>query len=286
MLEAVGFCSPRTLKDALDALSNRQCRPIAGGTDLVPAIRAGRLVVAQLVDLGRLDELRFIRVDESQIEIGATTTYQGLIESEALNDRCPLIIEAARMVGAQQTRNRGTVGGSLGNASPAADLLPPLLALDAEVSLVSGRGERVLPLACFLLGPGTTVIEQGELIHHIRFTLPPQSARGTFRKLGRRAGMACAVANLALLVQQGADGVVTDIRLAVGAVAPTAIRLRQTELILKDHVWSRAVLNRTCQAASSECTPIDDVRASARYRRRAVAALLKQALLGVLEEAP
>lgn len=275
----IKLCSPRSINEALNFLSSPRHRPIAGGTDIIPGIRSGRLSVDALVDISFLDELRFIELFENKIQIGANTTFTELIESDLLEKTCKIIIETAKNVGAEQTRNRGTIGGNLGNASPAADLITTLLTLDANVVLISLKGKRSLPLERFLLGPGKTGIEPGELIHHIYFDTLRDNSKAIYLKVGKRRGMACALANLSLIISGNKEGHINkSYKVAIGAVAPTAIRCYKTEQILRTEASNEELINKSIKAICSECNPIDDIRATANYRKYVVGKLLKHAL--------
>jgi CO/xanthine dehydrogenase FAD-binding subunit len=165
------LCSPHTVELARRALAERSGRTVAGGTDLIPQMRAGRLTVERLVDLSRLHDLRHIACEGGMPHIGALTTFAGLLRSPLVIQRAPALAQAAALVSAVQTRNRGTIGGNTANASPAGDTLPPLLAMDVLVTLVSACGQRAVPLADLLLGPGETAIADDEILHHVSLPL-------------------------------------------------------------------------------------------------------------------
>lgn len=275
-MQDFNFVSPRTLEEVLHALAESGGRVIAGGTDVIPQMLNGRFQTDCLVNLGGLNSLSFIEQRNGEVHLGALTTYAQMIDSPLLQAVAPLLVQAAATVGSIQTRQRGTLGGNIGNASPAGDTLPPLLALNAQVTLVSRRGERSLSLAELLLGPGKSAIAADEVIHSIRFERLHSNARSVFLKLGNRQGMAVSVVSAALVLQPGTDGRIEDVRIALGAVAPTAMRCPEAERLIIGQKPTDAQIEAAAEAAASACAPITDVRGTAAYRRHAVRVLLKR----------
>ncbi|MEN8241725.1 MAG: xanthine dehydrogenase family protein subunit M [Chloroflexota bacterium] len=270
--------SPKTLTEAYDFLEKKGGKIIAGGTDVIPQLANGRFRTELLVDISYLSELSYIKQEGELIHIGGLTNYSLMINSTLLQTSAPLLVEAAASVGAVQTQNRGTLAGNLGNASPAGDMLPPLLALDAVVTLTNRNGERQVPLAEFLLGPGKTALSQGEIIHHVSFnTLDPET-RSTFIKAGNRKGMAISVVNTAVLLLIDSSESVKDIRISLGAVAPTPIRCPKAEAVLLGKKITQDLLEESAAVAAAECSPISDLRASADYRRHAAEVLVKRGI--------
>jgi CO/xanthine dehydrogenase FAD-binding subunit len=222
--------------------------------------------------------LSYIEPKNGSIQIGGLTNYMKLINSPLLQAEAPLLVQAAELVGAVQTRYRGTLGGNIANASPAGDTLPPLLALNATVTLISATGERTLPLADLLQGPGKTALASNEVIHHISFDRLPANAKSIFLKLGNRQGMAIAVVSVALLLQVDRNNRVEEARIALGAVAPTPIRCPQAEAVLKGQPLTDILIEAAAESVHHGCAPIDDVRASAGYRRQMVKVLVRRGL--------
>jgi len=278
------FHSPRTLDELLQTLADPGGRLIAGGTDVVPHMRDGRFQAGRLVDLGRQEGLRFIEAHDGTVRIGSLTTYAHMIDSPLLRAEATALVQAAAAVGSIQTRQRGTLGGNIGNASPAGDTLPPLLVLDADVVLVSLDGKRTLRLADLLHGPGRTALGPHEVIHHVSFRRLPEQARSIFVRLGNRRGMAVSIASVALVLNMDQADVVQDVRIALGAVAPTAMRCPLAEGILKSKPFSEALIKKAAHMAAGECSPIDDVRGTADYRRRAVRYLVARGLWAAAEK--
>ncbi len=272
------FSQAHSVEEACQLLARTGGRVIAGGTDIVPQLRDGRFRADTLVDLSRIDDLRYIRRDGEEISIGALSTYTEMHESPLLQSSAALLAETSGMVGGIQTQNRGTLGGNIANASPAGDMLPPLLALNAVVDLVSSSGSRSLPLEEFLIGPGKTTLAPGEIICQVRFAPLPSGTRSLFTRLGNRQGMVISVVSAAVVLQVDSDNTVSDVRIALGAVAPTAIRCTAAEELLRGQIMDAGRLEAAAEVAVQASRPIDDVRASARYRRHVVRILVRRAL--------
>ena len=277
-MQEFDFVAAETLPDLCRLLAETSGRVIAGGTDVLVQLIHGRFPADCLVDASRVKELRFINTANRRVTIGALTTYADLLASSVVRKTAPSLIQAAETVGAPQTRARGTVGGNIANASPAGDTLPPLLTLDARVRLVSQRGERTLPLAEVLRGPGQTCLEPGEVIHSISFARLPERCGMVYLKLGNRSGMSIAVASVAAVVVLGPDGRIADARVALGSVAPTAVRCPHAEAALVGQFPVPKVFQAAATAALDDIAPISDVRATAAYRRVAAGRLVVRAL--------
>ena len=277
-MTAFDFKSPDSLAEACRLLAVTGSRPIAGGTDIIPQLRDGRFQAATLVDLGHVRGLSTVERVNGEIAIGSLTTYTTMLNAPLLQAHAPFLAQVSGVVGGVQTQNRGTLGGNVANASPAGDTLPVLLALDAAVDLISEAGERSLPLADFLRGPGQTALRPGEIIRRVRFAPLPQGAGSLFLRLGNRRGMLISVVSAALVLQVADGGVVRDCRIALGAVAPTAIRCREAEAILLGRRVDTALIEEAAALAAATCRPIDDVRASAAYRRHGVRVLVRRGL--------
>lgn len=277
-MSSFAFVSPQTLEEACRALGDAGSRPIAGGTDVIPQLRAGRFRADTLVDLSHLDGLRGVELRDEEIAIGALTTYATLHESPHLHSHAPLLAQVSALVGGVQTQNRGTLGGNIANASPAGDTLPVLLVLNAVVDLASANGRRSLTLADFLRGPGQTALHRGEIICGVRFNPLPNDARSLFLRLGNRQGMVISVVSAAFVLRQDSAGIVHDARIALGAVAPTPLRCPEAEALLLGRYPDAALIEQAARAAVEVARPIDDVRASAAYRRHGVRVLVRRGL--------
>lgn len=277
---------PRTLREACQLLAGDAgpaLRPLAGGTDL-HAAHVGRPLGESLLDLSGIAELRGIREEADAWLLGATTTWTDVLRAE-LPPLFDGLKAAAREVGGVQVQNAGTLAGNVCNASPAADGMPALLALDAQVLLASAVGERRLPLAEFVLGPRRTARRPDELVTGLRVPKRGPDARSAFLKLGGRRYLVISIAMVAVVVDVDGEGACTHAAVAVGSCAPVARRLPslETRLVgLAPADWADAL-----QAADlAPLAPIDDVRASAGYRLDAVATLVRRALQSVADGGP
>jgi OHCU decarboxylase len=258
--------------------------PIAGGTDVMVQYAAGKLPARKLVSIWNLPELRHVEVTADEIRIGSGCTYTDLRRHEALARDFPLLQSAARWTGGVANQNRGTLGGNIVNASPAADSLPALLVYDAELILVSIRGERRLPYAGFHAGYKKTLLAPDELIQSV--CLPRRFSRyfSHARKVGARNAQAISKVCIAALGRL-ADGVVEDVRIAMGSVAPVPLRLEKTEQTVRGKAIDPDLLHLAKKTATAEIQPIDDIRSTARYRA-AVAANLVVEFLNRLSAEP
>ena len=269
--------SPATLSEAYELMASGVYRPLAGGTDLMVQLEADVSGPPDaIVDLWRISELRGVGYDGYDVSIGALTTYTELRQSPVIRARLPALEEAAATIGAAQIQNRGTIGGNICNASPAGDTLPVLLAIDATFDLGSAAGERSVPAREFWTGYRETALREDELLLRVRF--PVERGRHTrFRKVGTRAAQAISKVVMALSYRE--DGPVwRDVRLALGSVAPTTIRARETEAVLEGVASRESVADEAANVLAEELRPIDDVRSTADYRRSVSARILHRLL--------
>lgn len=250
-------------------------RFIAGGTDLVVQLRSHKTTSDFLVDISRIRELHGIRQTKRNVSIGSQTTLEELRTSPLIGRKYPAIKEAADVFAAWQVRNLATIGGNICNASPAADLAPPLLIYKAKIRTISRKGTREIPIEDFFQGPGKTCLQKAELVTHV--VLPSDEVGGSaFLKLGKRQASILAVVNAAAYLK--GDGVISEARLALGAVAPTPIRARRTEEFLRGKRGTDSTFAEAAALARSEVKPISDVRAGASYREEMVEVFTKKVL--------
>jgi OHCU decarboxylase len=242
-----------------------QWLPIAGGTDVMVQYAAGKLTARKLVSIWNLPELRRIEVKECEIRIGAGFTYADLRKHETVEREFPLVHHAACWTGGIANQNRGTIGGNIVNASPAADSLPALLANDAELILVSVRGERRVPYARFHTGYKKTLLAPDELVQAICLPRRFSEYFSYARKVGARNAQAISKVCIAAL-GRFSKGVVQDVRIALGSVAPVPIRLIETEQAVKGRAVDTDLLLLAKKISAAEIRPIDDIRSTARYR--------------------
>jgi CO/xanthine dehydrogenase FAD-binding subunit len=265
--------APKSLTDALEILSSEpgSWRPFAGGTDLMVLLEAGKLPPARYLNVWNLRELRGIEVGESEIVIGPLTTYTDVLRSAALHSDCPLLCHAAAETGGIATQNRGTIGGNIANASPAADTPPALLVYDAQVDLISVRGVRRVSYDRFHLAYKKMDMAPDELIHAIRVARGRGSWRHGWRKVGTRRAQA--ISKVCFAAALDLDGhaqstVVRDIRLAFASVAPTVVRASHAEAAIRGRMLTSDAIANACDALERDISPIDDLRSSRAYRLR------------------
>jgi OHCU decarboxylase len=254
--------------------------PIAGGTDVMVQYAAGNLSARKLVSIGNLPELRRIDITPKEIRIGAGCTYTDLRKNEIVIREFPLLATAARWTGGIANQNRGTIGGNIVNASPAADSLPALLAYEAELILVSVRGERRLPYVSFHTGYKKTLLRPDELIQTVCVPRRFSQYISHARKVGARNAQAISKVCIAALGRL-TDGRVEDVRIALGSIAPVPLRLRETEQAVIGRSIDSPLLLLARKTAMAEVRPIDDIRSTARYRAT-VAGNLVVEFLGLL----
>ncbi len=274
----ISFHKANSIDDTLDLLSSTGAKLIAGGTDILPRMQKGTLIVKSLVDIHQLLDLCFIRETDDRVEIGAATTHSVIINSSILQQYAPILIDAISTIGCPQTRARGTLGGNLINASPAADSAPPLLALDADLVIRSKYGEKVVPLSKFFVGPGKTVLEPGELLTTIRIKKIPARSGAAFQKLGKRKGMAISVASVAAYVELDTNNRIKDIRIAYGSLAPTPLRAYNLENCLKGYAGETLVVIENLEKCLQDISPISDLRATSEYRKKTALVLTRRVL--------
>lgn len=267
----------RDLNEVLDRLSRDPGRwkLFAGGTDLMVLLEAGKLSHRYFLNVWKLPELRGIEVATESVTIGAATTYTELRSNSSLAREFPMLCQAASETGAVATQNRGTIGGNIANASPAADSPPALLVCDAEIELVSARGARWRPLHGFYSGYKKMDLRNDELIRRIRLQRARAGWQSYYRKVGTRKAQAISKVCFAGCARLE-GGRITDIRLAFGSVAPIVLRATQTERLLRGEKISPAVARAASEKLAQEIAPMDDMRSTANYRRRVAQNLLRE----------
>jgi CO/xanthine dehydrogenase FAD-binding subunit len=269
--------TPGTLQGALDLLAEGNIAPIAGGTELMVALGAGRLAQKRFVSLQDIRDLRFFDETPDTLRIGAGTTFTDLRGSAVIARDFPLMAQTASWTGSIANQNRGTLGGNIANASPAADTPPALLVYEAELELVSARGTRTVPYADFHLGYKRTALASGELILAVRLPRRFRDHTHFVRKVGTRNAQAISKIALAC-VSRMEDGVFHELRLAAASLHDRPIRLRATEQATLHQALTPGLIRRAQEAMLTEAAPIDDIRSTARYRAAVAANLLEEAL--------
>jgi CO/xanthine dehydrogenase FAD-binding subunit len=271
--------TPNSLGETLDlfAQASGKWKPFAGGTDLMVLLEAGKLPHQNYVNIWQFDELRGIVVSDDYVTLGALTTYTEVQKHKVLQKEFPMLCEAARETGGIAIQNRGTLGGNIVNASPAADSPPALLAYDAELALISRSGERRVQYADFHQGYKQMDIRPDELLKTIRLPRHRQQVTHYYRKVGTRKAQA--ISKVCFAGVAGMSGeVITHIRVALGSVSPIPLRCRQTESSLVNLPITDETIAQASHALAKEISPIDDVRSTRDYRHRVSLNLLKDFL--------
>lgn len=279
------YVAPESLEDALRIKSENgaDARVIAGGTDLILRMRDQVFSPHLLVDLRQVPLTGISRAGDRMC-IGPSVTLSQILAHEDIARLFPALTEACRPFAGPPIRNRATIGGNIVNASPAADLVPPLIAYDARIVLSSVSGDREIPLTEFFTGPGQTVLESAEILTEVSLPLMPARTAAHFIKLGQRRSMAISIVNLCARLSLAEDRTVLAARIALGAVAPTPMRAVAAEKALTGKAISPEIFEQAAQLAGEEISPISDVRASGDYRRRMTGVLVRRALMETRNE--
>lgn len=266
---------PRTLEELWGILKQKPNTAIyAGGTDLLVALRAGHINTDSLICIERLDALKGVEDHDREIFIGAATTHSRLIEDQSIREQFPVLIKAVSVLGSPPIRHMGTIGGNIVTASPAGDTLPALYTLSAEVELRSFNGSRRLPIRSFIIGPGEVGLASGEILAGVWLAKDQGWNVSHYEKVGRRKAQACAVASMATVLELDASGKAKRAKLAWGSVGPTVVTSDELENALVGERLSEETLKRAGDLLEKAISPIDDIRASAEYRRMVSKALL------------
>jgi len=264
-------------RELLEGLSQPGAAILCGGTDVVIKMRTGVIQPELLLDITRVESLRGIRVEGSHIEVGAATLETDIMLSSLLGNHVPLLGSVMGQLGSVQIRNRGTLGGNIVNASPAADGAIPLLLYDTEILIVGHERERWVRLEDFFTGPGRTTLASGEFVRTLRLPIPVDGFRPFFHKVGKRNALTIAIASLGVLLRVE-GGAICELRVAVGSVAPTPMRLHEIETRLTGHTLNDSLIAEARELIVNAISPISDVRASADYRKNVIGNLLVRAL--------
>ena len=272
------YISPENKEEALKILKEEGVNAciVAGSTNVLPDIKVKKLSPKILVDITDIEELRGVDKKKDKICIGPLTTIAELINSEFILKEGKILIQAAQEFADPLVRNNATIAGNLVTASPAADMAVPLLTLDALIKIESVMRKREVKLKDFFLGPGKTVLQDDEMIVGIEFEQSDINKNGYFIKLGQRKAMAIAIASLALNLEVKQNKII-QIRIAMGSVAPTPIRLTASEEFLKDKEINNKLVEEAMDRVREEVEPISDIRASEEYRRYISGILFKRA---------
>jgi carbon-monoxide dehydrogenase medium subunit len=275
----VQYFAPETLKEALQLLGKHgsRIRVLAGGTDLVRNMNLEFIVPDNILWIGKLG-LEFIKNTDGVLHVGAATRMQTASASKLLQDKAAALAQAAGKMAAPPVRSLATLGGNICNASPAGDTICAMIALGADVVLTSSRGKRVVPLEKVFTGPGKTVLKPGELLTEIRIPATGRHEGSAYAKVGRRQALTLAVLNAAARVKLDAKGNCLDVRIAVGAAAPTPVRALKAESMLRGKAFTPEAIAQAAEVAVGETRPIDDVHGTAWYRKQLTRVLVRRVL--------
>jgi CO/xanthine dehydrogenase FAD-binding subunit len=265
-----GYFAPQKIEEALEILSRygKEIKIIAGGTDLLIQYYDRLYEVGSWLDLKNVKELKEIKIHQNQMEIGAMVTHTQLEKSEDIKKYFPVLSQAASDIGSPQIRNRGTIGGNIVNASPAGDLLAPLMAYDAQFKLLSTQGEKIVPAEEFFIGPKKTILEPAQLLTRIILPLPSEMTYGCWIKIGKRKALIIATITLALVVKMAEDNkTVEDVKTCLGSVAPTPIEIKEIKEKMIGKKFSQLDFNQLGQIVEDKISPIDDIRGTKEYRK-------------------
>jgi len=281
------YAAPETIEEAAKLAAEGQATVFAGGTDLMPQTKSGAKKFSKtLLNLSRVEGIRGATEARGEVRIGARTTITDVLTDTMLLEAAPVLCDAADKFASGQIRNSATIGGNICNASPAGDMIVPLLLLDAEVELLSWVDEeanwRLVPLKNFFKGPGQSKLRKNEILTAVKFRTPKTEFVAGFVKFGTRPALDISVVSVGIGGRLQ-DGALHDARVAFGAVAPIPMRGLETESVIEGKVVEERIVNAASAKAAEEVSPIDDVRASAWYRRELIQTLTGRLLRDVVQ---
>jgi carbon-monoxide dehydrogenase medium subunit len=281
------YKQPTSLAEALELLEHHResARIIAGGTDVLIELQRGVKPTSTLIDITRLNELRYLRRSATHLHLGALATHNAVLASPNFQQAALPLVQACWEVGAPQIRNRATIAGNLITASPANDTITPLVALNAELVLVSCGGERIVPLKDFYRGVRNTILQPAELLSEIRVPIMQPNERGLFLKLGLRRAQAISVINAALILTIE-DEHIREARVTLGCLAPTIVHATTVENFLQGQPLTQDIFQEAGKLALEDVSPISDIRASAGYRQSTLATFISEGLRRLAQEPP
>ena len=277
------YFAPQKIEEALEILSRygKEIKVLAGGTDLLIQYYDRLYEINGWLDLRNILELKEIKIHQNQMEIGAMVSHAQLEKSEDIKKYFPILSKAAADIGSPQIRNKGTIGGNIVNASPAGDLLAPLMAHDAQFKLLSIQGEKIVSAEDFFLEPKKTILEPAQLLTRIILPLPSERTYGCWIKIGKRKALIIATITLALVVEMDEDNkTVKDVRTCLGSVAPTPIEIKEIRKKMIGKKFNQLDFNQLGQIVEDKISPIDDIRGTREYRKD----VAKNIMINALEE--
>ncbi len=280
------YLAPRTLAEVLEIsnLHKEKVKLLAGGTDLIPQLKENKVSPKLLIDIKKVKDLYGVAEEGKGLILGALTPLDELANCPLLREKVPYFTQALLMIGSYQVRCRGTLGGNLCNASPAADSAPILLALGASLKIQSIEGIRMVPLDKFFLGPGKTSLRANEILTHIYIPLPEEKTHGVFLKHTKRRAMDLAIVNIGVLLKKSQRDHCHDLRIALGAVAPIPMRLFVVEKMFAEKDITPSLIMQAREAVSKTISPISDLRGSLEYRKEIAGVFFERAFKILLEK--
>ena len=277
------YFAPKKIEEALEILSGygKELKVIAGGTDLLVQYYDRLYEINGWLDLKNIQELKEIKINKNQMIIGAMVTHTQLEKSEDIKKYFPVLSQAAADIGSPQIRNRGTIGGNIVNASPAGDLLAPLMAYEAKFKLLSVQKEAIISAEAFFIGPKKTILEPAQLLTRIILPLQSERTYGCWIKIGKRKALIIATITLALVVEMAEDNkTVKDVRTCLGSVAPTPIEIKEVKKKMVGKKFNQLDFTELGQIVEDKISPIDDIRGTREYRKD----VAKEIMINALEE--
>jgi carbon-monoxide dehydrogenase medium subunit len=279
-MQETGYAAPHSVEEAVRLLAGangKRARVLAGGTDLLVQMRTGQQQVSLLVDVKRIPETTALRLDPDGLQLGAAVSAAEIREHPEIGEAWPGLVEAAALIGSEQIQGRATLGGNLCNGSPAADTVPALIAVGATCLVAGPSGTRTIAVEDFVRGPGETVLGPGELLVQLQVSTRAAGSADAYLRFTPRTEMDIAVAGAGVSVTVDGEGRCTAARVALGAVAPTAILVPEAAAALVGSRADEAALARVSEAASAAAHPIDDLRGTVAFRRHVVGVLARRA---------
>jgi carbon-monoxide dehydrogenase medium subunit len=284
------YYAPTALSEGISLLEKygKDAKILAGGTDLLVGMKESGLSPKCLISIKNISDLNHIAYDEKMgLRIGATTRIRDIETSKPIRENYAHLAQGAKAIGSIQIRYRATIGGNICNASPCADTVPPLMVSDAQLKLIGPEGERLIAVNEFFTGPGFTVLSSflpGYLLQEIIIPPPAPNTRSIFMDISRRKALDLSLVSVAAKAElSDPKGKLTNVRIALGSVAPTVMRANQAEFVLEGKRFDQTLLEKAAKTAAEESSPIDDVRASAWYRKEMVALMVKRSFNHIVQ---
>ena len=276
----IEYVTPKTIEEARSLVLKYkgEAKIIAGGTDLVVQMKHQEVLPKHIINIRGISGQDYIIRDEKEgLRIGALATIRSIEVSPVVREKFNILARAASMLGTWQVRNRATIAGNLCNAAPSAETAPPLIVLGAKAKIMGADGQRTVPIENFFIGPGQTILKPGEILTEIQVpNLLPRSG-GIYIKHTLRKALDLAIVGVAVIVTMDGD-TLSDVKIALGAVAPTPVRAPRAEDVLRGNQIDDDLLQKAAQTAFNQCSPIDDIRSSAEYRCKMIKVLVPRAI--------